>query len=108
MAHSPEFEQFRLEVYNIVSQIPKGYVLTYGRIAELAGWPRHSRLVGRALKLSPKDKPLPCHRVVNSQGRTAPGWTEQQELLAGEGVAFRKSGYVDLRKCLWHPERENY
>ena len=39
---------------------------------------------------------LPCHRVVNSQGRTAPGWTRQRELLEAEGVLFRANGRVDL------------
>ena len=33
---------FRDAVLNIVSQIPRGYVTTYGHIATLAGWPSHS------------------------------------------------------------------
>ena len=44
---------------------------------------------------------LPCHRVVNSQGRTAPGWTGQRELLAAEGVRFRANGCVDLSASGW-------
>ena len=43
---------------------------------------------------------LPCHRVVNSQGRTAPGWTGQRELLAAEGVRFRQR-LVDLSASGW-------
>lgn len=97
-----------MDVYNIVAQIPTGYVLTYGCIAELAGWPRHARLVGRALKHAPKHLGLPCHRVVNSQGRTAPGWAEQVELLRQEGVAFRPNGLIDLSTSLWHPEEDSY
>ena len=42
-----------------------------------------------------------CHRVVNSQGRTAPGWTGQRELLAAEGVRFRANGCVDLSASGW-------
>ena len=44
---------------------------------------------------------LPCHRVVNSQGRTAPGWTRQRELLEAEGVLFRANGRVDLSASGW-------
>ena len=40
-------------------------------------------------------------RVVNSQGRTAPGWTGQRELLAAEGVHFRANGCVDLSASGW-------
>ena len=52
-----------------------------------------------ALALAPEG--LPCHRVVNSQGRTAPGWTGQRELLAAEGVHFRANGCVDLSASGW-------
>ena len=39
--------RFGEDVLNIVSQIPRGKVTTYGYIAALAGWPSHSRMVGR-------------------------------------------------------------
>ena len=42
--------QFRDDVLNIVCQIPRGKVTTYGMIAALAGWPSHSRMVGRTLR----------------------------------------------------------
>ena len=45
------------------------------------GYPQHARLVGRALKLVPKNLNIPCHRVVNCQGRLVPDWIEQKELL---------------------------
>ena len=44
---------FGEDVLNIVSQIPHGRVTTYGHIAALAGWPSHSRMVGRTLRYSP-------------------------------------------------------
>lgn len=98
---SPDKKALYDDVYNIVSQIPPGKVLTYGQIAILAGWPRHSRMVGRALRDVPEDLHLPCHRVVNANGRTAPGWVEQRMLLQAEGVAIRGNGTVDLREHLW-------
>ena len=93
--------EFFNEVYEITRQIPLGKVLTYGKIAILAGRPQHARWVGRAMALAPPDGMLPCHRVVNSIGQTAPGWTEQRTLLEREGVTFLANGRVDMKKHLW-------
>ena len=95
---------FRADVMNVVSQIPFGLVITYGHIASLAGWPSHSRMVGRILRYTPGAELLPCHRVVNINGRTAPGWSRQRTLLESEGVIFKSNGHVDMSKHLWHPE----
>ena len=94
---------FRDDVLNIVSQIPYGKVTTYGHIAALAGWPSHSRMVGRTLRYTPQARSLPCHRVVNQVGRTAPGWGRQRLLLEEEGVCFKPNGHVDMQKHLWEP-----
>lgn len=94
---------FRNDVLNIVSQIPSGRVTTYGIIATWAGWPSHSRMVGRTLRYTPEAASLPCHRVVNKEGRTAPGWSRQRVLLEEEGVAFRPNGHVDMQRYLWEP-----
>ena len=61
---------FGEDVLNIVSQIPRGRVTTYGHIAALAGWPSHARMVGRTLRYTPGAERLPCHQVVNIAGRT--------------------------------------
>ena len=95
---------FGEDVLNIVSQIPYGRVTTYGHIAALAGWPSHSRMVGRTLRYSPGAEKLPCHRVVNKEGRTAPGWSGQRALLEKEGVSFKPNGHVDMQHHLWEPE----
>ena len=44
---------FRDDVLTIVAQIPRGRVTTYGHIAAWAGWPSHSRMVGRTLRYTP-------------------------------------------------------
>ena len=97
---------FRDDVLNIVSQIPSGRVTTYGIIAALAGWPSHSRMVGRTLRYTPGADQLPCHRVVNAVGRTAPGWSRQRTLLEDEGVRFLPNGHVDMVHHLWEPDTE--
>ena len=98
-----EAKVFQEEVLNIVSQIPRGKVMTYGLIATLAGWPSHARMVGRVLRYTPGAEKLPCHRVVNIVGRTAPGWSQHRLLLEKEGVRFKSNGHVDMQRHLWEP-----
>lgn len=88
---------FGEEVYSVVASIPPGRVLTYGQIAYLIGKPQCSRMVGQAMHNAPEEQNLPCHRVVNSQGRLAPFWPEQRELLEKEGTVFKKNGCVDIK-----------
>ena len=98
----PDTKAFYQDVYSIVKEIPAGRVATYKQIAILTGFPQHARLVGRALRNVPDALGLPCHRVVNSQGRTAPGWPEQQNLLIAEGIEIKPNGCADLKKYLWN------
>jgi len=97
-----EARAFQADVLSIVSQIPRGKVTTYGNVAALAGWPSHARMVGRTLRYTPGSEVLPCHRVVNKEGRTAPGWSQHRPML--EGVSFKSNGHVDMQRHLWHPE----
>ncbi|HEY4183940.1 MAG TPA: MGMT family protein [Polyangia bacterium] len=45
---------------------------TYGRVAELAGFPRRARPVGRALRELPGESDVPCHRVLNGAAAQRP------------------------------------
>lgn len=98
---------FYEEVYSIVKEIPPGNVLTYGEIARLAGKPQYSRMVGQAMFHAPQKRHLPCHRVVNSQGRLAPSWMEQRNMLEKEGVTFKPNGCVDMTKHFWNIDKLN-
>lgn len=100
VAAQPSEASLLVEVYDIVRQIPRGRVLTYGRIAALCGWPNHSRLVGRIMRTAP-DADLPCHRVVNASGRLAPHYPAQAFLLTSEGIRLTPSGKVPLKDYLW-------
>ena len=95
------------KIYEIVCQIPEGKVATYGQIARLAGNPYWARVVGYALHVNPAFGKIPCHRVVNKDGRTAPafafgGSDIQRAMLEAEGVTFLSDGRVDLNKYLWN------
>ena len=93
-----DFEQ---KIYRLVAGIPPGQVASYGQLAVLAGGPRWARKTGRALANAPPG--LPCHRVVNSAGRCVPGWAQQPRLLRAEGVTFRPSGCVDMKRHRFRP-----
>lgn len=93
-------------VREIVGAVPAGCVTTYGDVAALAGYPDHARMAGRVLAGIGMDSDVPCHRVVNASGRTAPHWHSQPALLRQEGVGFLPSGRVDMSRYRWHPEYE--
>lgn len=78
-------------VWQVVAMIPKGKVASYGQIARLIGFPRHSRYVGSTLRDLPKGSKLPWYRVVNAQLRISQrggGEQRQRRLLEREGVEF--------------------
>ncbi len=90
-------------IYAVVQTIPRGKVATYGQVALLAGNPRWARVVGYALHVNPRPGEIPCHRVVNREGRVATafafgGGETQRELLEKEGIAFDADGRIDLKK----------
>jgi methylated-DNA-protein-cysteine methyltransferase related protein len=94
-------------VYDLVSRIPKGRVMTYGQIATWIENRLSPRAVGWAMHGCPKG--VPWQRVVNASGGTStdrlpdmpPGL--QRALLEAEGVAFRASGTLDLARYGWAP-----
>ena len=96
------------KIYEQVKMIPKGKVATYGQIALMAGNHRWSQIVGYALHSNPEPGVIPCHRVVNKDGKLAKffafgGENEQRNLLLSEGVIFINDDTVDLEKCRYIP-----
>lgn len=89
------------EILSVVEEIPEGKVASYGQIARLIGREKNARLVGKVLSQAEKYGNYPCHRVVNSAGRPAPGFREQRELLEAEGVEFKPNGNVDMKRFGW-------
>ncbi|WP_434631415.1 MGMT family protein [Chromobacterium sp. CV08] len=97
--------EFARRVLALLAEVPPGRVTTYGTLAELAGYPRHSRHVGRLLGNLPDGVSAPWYRVLGAGGRLSrPGshhadWQRLQ--LEEEGVEFNASGKVDLRIFGW-------
>lgn len=94
-------ESLVYEILSAVAEIPAGRVASYGQVARLIGRDKNARLVGKVLSLSEYYGDYPCHRVVNSAGRLAPGFLEQRGLLEQEGVGFLPSGRVDMKNYQW-------
>ena len=110
MASSKNQSSLKKLVYETVRQIPRGKVATYGQIvhklkSESEKLKIDARVVGWMLHLN--DSPdVPCHRVVDRNGRLAPnyafgGYLEQKKRLETECVKFKGELHVDLDKCLW-------
>ncbi|MBQ8175035.1 MAG: MGMT family protein [Clostridia bacterium] len=96
------------KIYEIVRGIPRGRVMTYGGVAAASGNPRLCRVVGYALHRNPSPGEIPCHRVVNHEGRLAPSFAfggdeVQRALLSAEGVEFLSDGRVDLDRYRYIP-----
>ena len=94
-------EDLIYEILSVVEEIPRGKVASYGQIAKLIGRDKNARLVGKVLSMAEYYGVYPCHRVVNHVGRLAPLFYGQKERLQEEGVEFKDSTHVDMKKCRW-------
>jgi methylated-DNA-protein-cysteine methyltransferase-like protein len=75
-------------IVEVILALVPGEVTTYGDIADVAGYPKRARLVGRILARTSLD--LPWWRVVDVTGRLVPGHErEQAQLLRAERVVVR-------------------
>lgn len=106
-------ESFFELVFEVVKQIPKGRVTSYGAIASALGTKMSARLVGWALNSSHSMKPrIPAHRVVNRMGLLSGKmhfeYPEQmQELLEKEGVIVKEDQVQDFKSKFWDPKNLN-
>ena len=97
-----------LEIWYLLSRIPKGCVATYGQLAEMAEAPGYACVVGNILKQLPSGTDLPWHRVVNSKGEISfpdgsSRYSLQKLCLEQDGVAI-SSGKINLKAYQWHGE----
>ena len=89
---NPKGSEFQKNVWNALSQIPFGKLVTYGEIANWVGNPKASRAVGAANGKNPIPIIVPCHRVIGSNGKLtgfAYGLEIKQKLIDIELKAIR-------------------
>lgn len=100
---------FREAVYKIVRSLREGEVMSYGKVAKMAGYPGAARAVGTTMKENPYQD-VPCHRVIRSDGRVgeyAFGGTKRKiARLRKEGVCISKQGRV-LQLPRSNPHKKN-
>jgi methylated-DNA-protein-cysteine methyltransferase related protein len=105
-------ESFFELVYEVVRQIPKGRVTSYGAVAAALGTKLSARMVGWAMNGAGRIKPkVPAHRVVNRNGMLSGRHhfatpTLMEELLKKEGIKVKNDTIVDFEKYFWDPASE--
>lgn len=103
---------FFQDVMDVVRQVPRGRVTSYGAIARFLGAARSARIVGYCMNNSFTVKPpVPAHRVVNSAGLLSGKHhfgpeDRMQKLLAKEGIKVKNDQVVDFAKRFWDPLKE--
>jgi methylated-DNA-protein-cysteine methyltransferase-like protein len=100
---------FFADVMDVVRQVPRGRVTSYGAIAKYLGAPRSSRMVGYCLNNAHTVRPkVPAHRVVNRIGLLTGKHhfgspTAMEDLLKKEGVKVKNDQVVAFQKKFWDP-----
>ena len=100
------------DVYDVVRQIPKGRVTSYGAIAEFLGTKLSARMVGWAMNAAHQAKPrVPAQRVVNRNGMLTGRMhfstpDEMESLLKKEGIEVKNETIVNFEKHFWDPSAE--
>lgn len=105
-------ENFFALVYDVVRQVPKGRVTSYGAIAACLGTKLSARMVGWAMNGCGNVKPkVPAHRVVNRLGILSGKHhfkppSKMEELLKKEGIKVKNDQIVNFDKLFWDPVKE--
>ncbi|MHA1777928.1 MAG: cysteine methyltransferase [Promethearchaeia archaeon] len=84
---SPQRTPFQQKVWNALESIPYGKVSTYKEVAVMIGNSKAVRAVGNANSKNPITIVIPCHRVIQSNGKLggyAGGLYRKQWLLKHE------------------------
>ncbi|MFN8251027.1 MAG: MGMT family protein [Ferruginibacter sp.] len=103
---------FFQDVYEVVRQIPKGRVTSYGAIANYLGTKLSARMVGWAMNAAGTARPkVPAQRVVNRLGILSGKHhfdtpTLMEELLKKDGVTVKNDTVVDFKNRFWDPAVE--
>ena len=93
-------------VYELVKRIPRGRVMTYGRVAKALRLPGGARTAGRAMAACPGGRGVPWHRVVGAGGRLLirePHASLQRKLLETEGLRLAEKRILNFSDHEWTP-----
>ncbi len=91
-------------VYKKLLQVPKGKITTYGELAKAVGMKNGQRVIGRIINKNPFPVIVPCHRVVNSNGKIggyAYGQDVKNKMLTKEGIEIQNGKILDFEKRIY-------
>ena len=93
------------KVYDYLTTIPKGKVVTYKQIGEFLGNKGLARAIGNILHKNPDGDKYPCYKVLNSKGELAEafvfgGKDIQRKRLEKDGIKV-VNNKVDLKIYQW-------
>src|SRR5689334_1444723 len=89
-------------IYEVVAQVPRGMVASYGDIAAIVGGGCDARTVGYALgAMPPEHSDLPWQRIVAKEGGISTRGLEQRRLLEAEAVEFDARDRVIMARFHW-------
>lgn len=91
--------RFQQKVWQLVRTIPYGETRSYGWAASRLGLPKAARAIGQALGRNPLPIIIPCHRVINSDGRLG-GFGGGLELKESLLRLERATGGLTDRSCI--------
>jgi methylated-DNA-protein-cysteine methyltransferase-like protein len=93
-------------VFELVKKIPRGRVMTYGRLAKVLRLPGGARTAGRAMAACPSGGGVPWHRVVGAGGKLLirePYASLQRKLLETEGLRLAEKRILGFGNHEWSP-----
>lgn len=98
------------KVYEYLTLIPKGKVVTYKQVAEYLGNKGLARVVGNILHKNPDGDKYPCYKVLNSKGELAEafvfgGKEVQKKRLEQENIKVINNR-VNLDQYQWIENRK--
>ncbi|MFM5655859.1 bifunctional transcriptional activator/DNA repair enzyme AdaA [Aeromonas veronii] len=82
---------FQISVWRALLQIPPAKVVSYARVANAVGNPKAARAVGLAVGANPVALMIPCHRVIQQNGKLGGyhwGETRKQAIHAWEAARY--------------------
>ena len=104
-------QNFFEDVWDVVRQVPKGRVTTYGAIAKYLGTKMSARMVGWAMNAAHVLEDVPAQRVVNRLGMlSGKAHFEEpdrmQQLLESDGVTVQNDQVQNFTTLFWDPAIE--
>ena len=86
--------KFQLAVWKEIAKIAPGKTKTYSELANILGKPKSARAVANACGKNPYPGPIPCHRVIRSDGSLGGysgvgGIETKRKLLLNERDSFK-------------------